>query len=100
MNIEWHIVNMDRQTADGFVVTAHYVVTATDGELSASTYGTVGFTQESDNFTPYDRLTKEQVISWVQDSLGKETVETSLAGQIEAQRNPVQESGLPWEAAQ
>jgi hypothetical protein len=32
----------------------------------------------------------------VQDSLGKDTVEESLATQIEAQKNPVQESGLPW----
>jgi len=28
--------------------------------------------------------------------LGKDTVEASLQGQINAQINPVQESGIPW----
>jgi hypothetical protein len=41
-------------------------------------------------------LTKEQVVGWVQNSLGKDTVEASLADQINAQKNPVQDSGLPW----
>jgi hypothetical protein len=32
----------------------------------------------------------------VQTSLGKDTVEASLQSQIDAQINPVQESGVPW----
>ena len=96
MQYEWNVVNMDRLTSDGFVVTVHYTVNAVDGEYTASTYGTVGYTQDSEDFTPYDELTQEQVVGWVQTSLGKTTVEESLANQIEAQKNPVQESGLPW----
>jgi hypothetical protein len=92
----WDIVNLDRKTADGFVFTAHYTVSAVDGEFTASTYGTVGYTQEDTDYTPYDELTQQQVIGWVQDSLGKETVEENLTAQIEAQKNPVSESGLPW----
>ena len=93
----WQIVNMDRKTTDGFVVTVHYNVTATDGDYSANTYGTVGFTEQPDNqFIPYNQLTKSQVIGWVQNSLGKDTVESSLASQINALKNPVQKSGLPW----
>ena len=93
---DWNIVQMDRLTSDNFVVTVHYSVTATDGDYSANTYGTVGYTQESDNFIPFDNLTPEIVTGWVQTSLGKDTVEESLAAQIEAQKNPVQVSGLPW----
>lgn len=96
MNIEWNVVNMDRKTSDGFVTTVHYTVTAVDGEVTASTYGTVGYTQEADNFTPFEQLTKDQVVGWVQTSLDKDAVEASLASQIEALKNPVQESGLPW----
>ena len=93
----WQVVQMDRLTSDGFVVTVHYNVSATDGDYSASTYGTVGYTEQPDeSYTPYDELTQEQVVGWVQESLGKDTVEASLAGQIEAQKNPVQVSGLPW----
>ena len=96
MNIEWNVVNMERKTDNGFVVTVHYTVNAVDGEVTASTYGTVGYTQEADSFTPFEQLTKDQVVGWVQTSLDKDAVEASLASQVEALKNPVQESGLPW----
>ena len=96
MNIEWNVVNMERKTDNGFVVTVHYTVNTVDGEVTASTYGSVGYTQEADNFTPFEQLTKDQVVGWVQTSLDKDAVEASLASQIEALKNPVQESGLPW----
>ena len=100
MEFNWNIVQMDRLTSDNFVVTVHYSVTATDGDYSANTYGTVGYTQESDNFIPFDNLTPEIVTGWVQTSLGKDTVEEGLAAQIQAKKNPVQVSGLPWAAAE
>jgi hypothetical protein len=95
MNFTWNVVQMDRLTSDGFVITVHYTVNAVDGEFTASTYGTVGYTEEG-AFTPYSQLTEAVVVGWVQTSLGKDTVETALAAQIEAQKNPVSESGLPW----
>ena len=96
MNYEWNVVQMDRQVADGFVTTVHFNVSAVDGEFTASTYGTVGFTKEEMDYVPFEQLTQEQVIGWVQDSLGQDTVEEALATQIDAQKNPVSESGLPW----
>lgn len=96
MNYTWNVVQMDRQVADGFVTTVHYNVSAVDEEFTSSTYGTVGFTKEEMQYVPFEQLTKEQVIGWVQDSLGQDTVEESLAAQIETQKNPVSESGVPW----
>lgn len=96
----WSIVNMDRLTADGFVVTVHYNVSATDGTYNASTYGTVGYTEQpGETYIPYDQLTQEMVVGWVKASLGEATVENSLQSQIDAQINPVQAAGLPWSAA-
>jgi hypothetical protein len=96
----WNIVNLDRKTSDGFVVTAHYVVSAVDGNYTASNYGTVGYTEKPNkSYIPYASLTKEEVIGWVQESLGKDTVEAGLTAQIEALKNPVQETGLPWVTA-
>jgi hypothetical protein len=95
MEFTWNVVQMDRLTSDGFVVTVHYNVSAVDGKFTASTYGTVGYTKEG-AFTPYNQLAEAVVVGWVQNSLGKDTVETGLAAQIESQKNPVQESGLPW----
>jgi len=93
----WTISQMDRLTADGFVTTVHYNVTATDDTYSASTYGTVGYTQEQgESYIPYADLTEATVVGWVQTSLGKDTVEANLQGQIDAQKAPVKASGLPW----
>ena len=92
----WQISQMDRLTSDGFVVTVHYRVNAVDGDYDASTYGTIGYTQDSDTYTPYADLTQAQVIGWVQTSLGKDTVEASLQSQIDALKNPKQATGLPW----
>ena len=92
----WQIEQMDRLTSDGFVVTVHYRVNAVDGEYNASTYGTIGYTQDSDTYTPYADLTQAEVVGWVQTSLGKDTVEASLQSQIDALKNPTQASGLPW----
>ena len=96
---QWNVVQMDRLTSDGFVVTVHYSVSAVDGDYTASTYGTVGYTQEDKMYIPYADLTEAEVVGWVQESLGKDTVEEGLAAQIEAQKNPVQEAGLPWATA-
>jgi len=98
-NYTWSIVDMNRLTSDGWVFTVHYNVSATDGTYSANTYGTVGYQEQpGETYTPYQDLTEAQVVGWVQTSLGKDTVEASLQSQIDAQINPVQQSGTPWSA--
>jgi hypothetical protein len=94
MNITWNIAQLDRKTADGFVYTAHWTVSATDGAYSASSYGSCGF--DGELITPYEDLTKEQVLGWVWEKVNKEETEASLASQIEAQKNPVTATGVPW----
>jgi hypothetical protein len=96
----WTINQLDRNTSDGFVTTVHYSVSkvesdGADGIYTASTYGTIGY-EASTPTTPFASLTEAQVIAWVKDKLGEATVEASLAAQIEAQKNPVKASGLPW----
>jgi len=96
----WTIQQLNRLTADGYVVTVHYNVSATDGTYNSSVYGTVSYQQQpGETFIPYDDLTEAIVVGWVQTRLGKDTVEASLQSQINAQINPVQESGVPWSQA-
>jgi hypothetical protein len=93
----WTIQQMERLTSDGFVVTVHYNVSATDDTYQASTYGTTSYTQTpGETYIPYDDLTQVVVVGWVQTALDKEVVEASLQGQIDALKAPVQQSGLPW----
>jgi hypothetical protein len=93
----WSIPQMDRLTSDGFVVTVHFIVNAVEDTYTASTYGTVGYTQEpGETYIPYDQLTEAVVIGWVQTSLNQATVETSLQSQIDLQKHPIQAAGVPW----
>jgi hypothetical protein len=96
MEYTWTIAQLERNTADDFVVTVHYRVSAVDDTYTASTYGTVGYTQESETFIPFADLTEATVVGWVKDSLGEETVQEALASQIEAEKFPTQISGMPW----
>jgi hypothetical protein len=91
----WSISEMERVKATGFVNIVHYNVTKTDGDFSASIYGTINFSADTPK-TPYASLTKAQVIEWVKDKLGEEVIETSLVSQIAAQKNPATATGVPW----
>ena len=96
MNITWSISNLDRRTSDGFVTTAHWIATAVDGEVSASIYATVGWSEGSPT-VPYESLTPEAVLAWVWASgVDKAATEAALANKIAAEKNPVSATGLPW----
>jgi hypothetical protein len=96
----WAINTLDRETADGFVMTAHYTVNAADDTYSAGAYGSIGF-ERPDTLIPYADLTEDMVISWVKTALGgaeKVTeIEAALQAQIDEQRNPTKAQGTPWQ---
>ena len=93
--ITWTISQLDRQTSDGLVITAHWRVDAVDGEHSAGVCGAVGF-KRGETFTAYDSLTEAQVIAWVKDKVEVAEIEASLQAQIEAKKTPVTATGVPW----
>ena len=95
MNITYTIAQLDRQTSDGLVTTAHWRVDAVDGKHTAGSYGTVGF-ERGDTFIAYDSLTEAQVIAWIKDKLDVETIETGLQAQIDAKKAPTTATGVPW----
>ena len=97
----WTISTLERTLADPTdgVVVAHWRATAVDGDHSASSYGTVGFTPdpESSDWVAYDAITEDLALSWCFDSgIDKDAIEASLAAQIELQKNPTQATGVPW----
>jgi len=95
---DWTIAQLERTTADGGVTIAHWRVTAEDGEYSASSYGTCGFTPDpsADGFVPYDSLTEADVLAWVYESVDKDAIEAGLTAQIEDQKAPQTIAGTPW----
>lgn len=92
--MNWKIVQLDRKTADNYVTTAHWNCSTQDGEYTAGVYGSVGFSGELT--TPYADLTEAQVLEWVWGQLDKAEIESNLSAQIEAQKNPVSATGVPW----
>lgn len=100
MTTTFKISTLDRDTADGFVTTAHWTASQVDGDFSASTYSTQSFTKEDGvNLIPYADLTEEVVVGWVKAALGEEAVaaiDTSLAANIADQKAPKKATGTPW----
>lgn len=94
----WKIAQLDRETADGYVFTAHYTVDATDDTYKAGAYGSIGF-DKPETLVPYADLTEEVVIGWVKDKLTAEKVtevEAALQAQLDEQKAPTKASGTPW----
>ena len=94
----WKIANLERETADGFVMIAHYTVTAEDGTYNSGAYGSLGF-ERPNKLSPYADLTENMVIGWVKDAFGAEKVaeiEAALQSQLDEQRHPSKAAGVPW----
>ena len=101
METAWSIANLERHAADGIVYTAHWTVSATDGDSSAAAYGSIGLEApaEGDTIIPYEELTEAVVVGWVKEKLGEDQVsstEAALAAQIAEQLAPTKASGTPW----
>jgi len=99
MATTWTIATLERELSDGGVIVAHWRATDVDGDYSASSYGTCGFSPDasSPDFTPYDDLTESQVLGWCwANGVDQSAIEASLAAKIESDKNPTQANGVPW----
>jgi len=104
--MNWTIAQLERNTTDNGVIVAHWRVTAEEtvgtGDdavtYTASSYGTCGFSPDpaSPDFVPYENLTEADVLAWIYESVDKDATEAALTANIEEQKNPVTETGLPW----
>ena len=93
------INNVESNTADGTITAAHWNASITDGDYTASSYGSAGFTrdEESPTLIPFADVTETDVVAWVTASLD-ENLEANLLADIESQKNPTSVSGVPWVA--
>ena len=95
----WTISTLERELSDDGVVVAHWRATAVDGDHSATSYGTCGFTPDpsSSDWVAYDDITEDMALGWCwANGVDKDAIEASLAANTEAQKNPTQASGVPW----
>jgi hypothetical protein len=98
--MKWKINTLEyTNDNDKGVVTAHWDCTLSEGEYSARRYGSCSFQPlpERSDYIPFEDLTEEMVIGWVQSTLDVEQMEASLLAQIEEQKNPKTLKGNPWD---
>jgi hypothetical protein len=95
----WKIAQLERETSDGYVFTAHYTADASDGTYSAGAYGSLGLERPEGDMVPFADLTEEIVVGWVKEKLTAEKVtevEMALQAQLDEQRTPSKAAGMPW----
>ena len=65
---------------------------------SGTCYGSCSFAPPTENFTPYDQLTEQQVLDWCwENGVDKTAIEANVTLQINNQINPpVVVLPLPW----
>ena len=101
---QWRINALDSipSLEDGLtnvISTIHCEKTAESSDgFNARWYGTVSVgAPHPASFTPYEEVTEEMVIGWVEASPSTVGVDDNLAAQIEGQRNPpIVTLKLPW----
>ena len=102
MAVTWTIAQLERNTDGNGVVVAHW--RATDSEVvgevehSGSSYGTCSFTPDADaeGYVAYADLTEEAVVEWVKADVDADSIEASIASQIEESKAPAISTGTPW----
>jgi len=88
MNISWIICNGTETTGSG----------DTEKTCTGTYYGSCSFAPPTENFTPYDQLTEQQVLDWCFDNgVDQAAIEANVTQQINNQINPpVVVLPLPW----
>ena len=99
MTTTWTITQTDYETANGFILTAHWTASAVDGDYTASIYSTSSWASGTP-VIPYSSVTMAEVLDWIwANGVDKSATEAALAQNIELQKNPVTATGTPWSAA-
>jgi len=109
MAVIWAISELERETSNNGVTTAHWRVCDEEivgvGDRAVThygySYGSTGFTPDSteEGFTPFADLTEAEVIVWVKAALGAEElggIAEGIAAQIADSKVPVSAAGVPW----
>jgi hypothetical protein len=95
MNIT--INQLEREATTGIITTVHWSASKTSGDHTASSYGSVGLTA-GDTIIPFDNVTQENVMAWLDNAISFAVTEASLDTQLEALATPVSLTGMPWSA--
>jgi hypothetical protein len=96
--IERLLVKPTEGTHTDVVITADWRCNGSQDNYSGTCYGSCSFQPPSENFTPYEDLTEQQVLDWCfANGVDKTAIEANVTQQIENQINPpIIAPPLPW----
>lgn len=81
------------------VKTVHWRYQASNETFTTEIYGTVGLSEPNpEEFTPFESLTKEKVVSWLESNLDVEEMQNSLNTQLALLADPpIVAKTPPWD---
>ena len=94
-NFKWNVNPMDcvidEDGLTNVVKTVHWRLTGTDeNEVSSDVYGAASFpTPEAEGYIPFEDLTEEIVVGWLESVLDVPALEASIEAAIDLINNPV-----------
>jgi len=96
--IERLLVKPTEGTITDVVITADWRCNGSQDQYSGTCYGSCSFQPPTGEFTPYDKLTQDQVLGWCfANGVDQAAIEANVSLQIENQINPpVIAPPLPW----
>lgn len=101
--IEWTVEWLDtKPTENNFsnvVTSVGWRCNGVDGNTTTSVTGAVGLPAPTSNFTPFENLSKDQVLTWIYNNgTDKAIIEASIISNIELQKNPpIVRMPAPWD---
>jgi hypothetical protein len=102
ISIVWIIERLLVKPTEGsltdVVITADWRCNGSQDQYSGTCYGSCSFQPPSENFTPYEDLTEQQVLNWCfANGVDQSAIEANVSLQIENQINPpIIAPPLPW----
>jgi hypothetical protein len=96
--IERLLVKPTEGTLTDVVITADWRCNGSQDQYSGTCYGSCSFQPPSENFTPYEDLTQDQVLGWCfSNGVDQNAIEANVTQQINDQINPpIIAPPLPW----
>ena len=96
--IERLLVRPTEGTLTDVVITADWRCNGSQDQYSGTCYGSASFAAPTENFTPYEDLTQDQVLGWCYaNGVDQKAIEANVTAQINDQINPpVIAPPLPW----
>jgi len=93
-NYNWVISAMECLKKDGefndVVITIHWRYSADKDGFNSEIYGASSMPLPTgEDFTPYEDLTKDQVVGWLENTLDVEEMQINLNNQIDLLINPI-----------